>query len=166
VLAPAIHPLANHRLICCLSLSSSFARYDFSVLLALLLINGNVAYFEEAKAANDIDELRKTLSNVTLVRRAGMSDAEIEAKFLVPGDMCVIRLGDIIPADCRMLDKQTAQCDQSMITGESLPVTKVRGDFLFSGSVLTRGDDVVCMVSEYPSFAAHSTLHAPSKPPL
>ncbi|MEM0060604.1 MAG: HAD-IC family P-type ATPase, partial [Fervidicoccaceae archaeon] len=59
-------------------------------------------------------------------------------KFLVPGDIVIVELGDVVPADCKILEGSIS-VDQSILTGESLPVDLSSGDVIFSGSVVRRG---------------------------
>lgn len=66
--------------------------------------------------------------------------SEQEAAILVPGDIISIKLGDIIPADARLLEGDPLKVDQSALTGESLPVTKSPGDEVFSGSTCKQGE--------------------------
>jgi H+-transporting ATPase len=73
------------------------------------------------------------------VRRDG-SWTDIEARELVPGDVVRIRIGDIVPADVKFLNGESAEVDQSALTGESLPVTRRPGDVLYSGSTVDRGE--------------------------
>ena len=62
------------------------------------------------------------------------------ARELVPGDVIRLRLGDIVPADARLLDGDPVEVDQSALTGESLPATRKPGDAVFSGSIIRRGE--------------------------
>ncbi|KAG2241703.1 hypothetical protein Bca52824_090276 [Brassica carinata] len=66
--------------------------------------------------------------------------SEQEAAVLVPGDIVSIKLGDIIPADARLLEGDPLKVDQSALTGESLPVTKHPGQGVFSGSTCKQGE--------------------------
>lgn len=65
---------------------------------------------------------------------------EQDAAILVPGDIISVKLGDIIPADARLLEGDPLKIDQSALTGESLPVTKAPGDQVFSGSTCKQGE--------------------------
>ncbi len=65
---------------------------------------------------------------------------EEEAAILVPGDIISIKLGDIIPADARLLQGDALKVDQAALTGESLPVTRSPGDGVFSGSTVKQGE--------------------------
>jgi len=65
---------------------------------------------------------------------------EQDAAILVPGDIVSIKLGDIIPADARLLEGDALSVDQSALTGESLPVTKNPSDEVFSGSTVKKGE--------------------------
>ena len=64
----------------------------------------------------------------------------IQAKQLVPGDLIRLRLGDIIPADARLLKGDPVKVDQSALTGESLPVLHKTGDAVYGGSILKQGE--------------------------
>lgn len=72
------------------------------ILIAVLVINAMIGFFEEAKAENALDALKNTLALKSKCWRNGQL-VEVESKFLVPGDVIAIRLGDIVPADCRYL---------------------------------------------------------------
>ena len=63
-----------------------------------------------------------------------------KARELVPGDVIRVRLGDIVPADARLLAGDPIEVDQSALTGESLPVTRKPGEAVFSGSIIRQGE--------------------------
>ena len=121
-----------------LVLTAVTARWtDFGVILALLLLNGLVGFWEEHQAANAIEALREQLAKQARVLR----DREwrlVPAEQLVPGDLISVQRGDVVPADGVIADG-TAEADESVLTGESLPVAKQAGDGLFSGTVVSRG---------------------------
>ena len=62
------------------------------------------------------------------------------ARELVPGDVIRLRLGDIVPADARLLEGDPVEVDQSALTGESLPATRKPGEAVFSGSIIRQGE--------------------------
>src|SRR5208283_2500880 len=62
------------------------------------------------------------------------------ARELVPGDVIRMKLGDIVPADARLLDGDSVDVDQSALTGESLPVTRKPGEAVFSGAIIRQGE--------------------------
>ena len=112
---------------------------DFSIIFILLFANAAIGFFEEHQAGNAIAALKKKLAVKTLVRRDGAL-VTAEARTLVPGDVVRLRLGDIIPADARLLSGDPIEVDQSTLTGESLPVEKNNGDAVYSGSIVRRGE--------------------------
>lgn len=73
---------------------------DFGILVGVLLLNAIIGFMEEAKAENALDALKNTLALKCRCFRNGKL-VETDAKDLVPGDIVALRLGDIIPADCR-----------------------------------------------------------------
>ncbi|MGF2944785.1 plasma-membrane proton-efflux P-type ATPase [Mycobacterium sp. Lab-001] len=125
---------------------------DAVIIGVLLAMNGLVAYFEEHQASNAIAALKQRLTSSARVLRDG-AWATVAVRELVPGDVTRVRLGDVMPADLRILDDVTLEVDQSALTGESLAVSRGRGEALFSGSVVVRGeaDALVCAtgVSSY-----------------
>ena len=112
---------------------------DLAIILGLLSVNALVGFWEEYQAGNTIDALRAKLALRAQVRRDG-DWVDIPAREIVPGDVVRLRLGTIVPADARTLDAGEVQVDQSSLTGESLPVSRSRGELVYAGSVLRRGE--------------------------
>ena len=112
---------------------------DFFVILFLLFSNALVAFWEEHQAGNEIAALRAKLATTARVLRDGKW-ATPKVADLVPGDVIRLRLGDIVPADARLLAGDPVQVDQSALTGESLPATRKPGEAVFSGSIIKRGE--------------------------
>jgi H+-transporting ATPase len=112
---------------------------DFFIILLLLLANAVVGYTEERQAGNAIHALKANLAINARVKRDG-EWVTPAARELVPGDVIRLRLGDIVPADARLLDGDEIEVDQSALTGESLPVTCKPGAAVFSGSIIRRGE--------------------------
>ncbi len=112
---------------------------DFIIILALLLMNGLVGFWEEYEAGNAIAALKAKLALQARVKRNG-AWSTIASKQLVPGDIIRLRMGDIIPADARLLAGDPIEVDQSALTGESLPVSHESGDTVYSGSIIKQGE--------------------------
>ena len=112
---------------------------DFFIILLLLVANAVVGFWEERQAGNAIDALKARLAIKARVKRDGKW-INPPAKELVPGDAIRLRLGDIVPADARLLDGDEVSVDQSALTGESLPATRKPGEAVFSGSIVRRGE--------------------------
>ncbi|MGA7614626.1 MAG: plasma-membrane proton-efflux P-type ATPase [Thermoanaerobaculia bacterium] len=120
---------------------SAVARHwpDFGIILLLLLANGVVGFWEEREAGNAIAALKARLAIKARVKRDG-AWITCESRELVPGDVIRLCLGDIVPADARLLDGDSVEVDQSALTGESLPATRKPGEAVFSGSIIRRGE--------------------------
>ena len=120
---------------------SAAARHwpDFGIILVLLLANAMVGFWEEHQAGNAIAALKATLAIKARVKRDGKWITPA-ARELVPGDVIRVRLGDIVPADARLLDGDPVEVDQSALTGESLPATRKSGEAIFSGSIIRQGE--------------------------
>ncbi|KAJ7951416.1 Plasma membrane ATPase [Quillaja saponaria] len=131
---------------------------DFVGIVCLLLINSTISFIEENNAGNAAAALMARLAPTTKVLRDGQWQ-ERDAVILVPGDIISIKLGDIIPADARLLEGDPLKIDQATLTGESLPVTKRTGDGVFSGSTCKHGEiEAVVIATGVNSFfgkAAH-----------
>jgi len=112
---------------------------DFFIILTLLAANAAVGFWEEYQAGNAIAALKRKLALRARVKRDGKW-MTIPARELVPGDLIRVRLGDIVPADARLLDDDPVEVDQSALTGESLPVDRRTGDTVYSGSVIRQGE--------------------------
>ena len=112
---------------------------DFFIILLLLCSNAVVGFWEEHQAGNAIEALRAKLAITARVRRDGKW-ATPAASELVPGDVIRLRLGDIVPADARLLEGDSVEVDQSALTGESLPATAKAGEAVFSGSIIRQGE--------------------------
>jgi H+-transporting ATPase len=112
---------------------------DFFIILLLLVANGVVGFWEEHEAGNAIAALKAKLAINARVKRDGKWITP-PARELVPGDVIRMRLGDIVPADARLLAGDTVEVDQSALTGESLPAERKSGEAVFSGSIIRQGE--------------------------
>ncbi|CAN1134689.1 ATPase 7, plasma membrane-type [Linum perenne] len=132
--------------------------HDFVGIIVLLIINSTISFIEENNAGNAAAALMAQLSPKARVLRNGRWSEE-DASILVPGDIISIKLGDIVPADARLLEGDPLKIDQAALTGESLPVTKNPGSGVYSGSTCKQGEiDAVVIATGVHTFfgkAAH-----------
>ncbi|KAG0346348.1 plasma membrane H+-ATPase [Podila humilis] len=112
---------------------------DFVGIVLLLLANATIGFIEERQAGNAVKALMASLAPQAKVKRDGQW-ATVEAACLVPGDVIAVKLGDIVPADARLIDGMNISIDQAALTGESLPANKHKGDEIFSGSTVKQGE--------------------------
>ena len=120
---------------------SAVARHwpDFGIILLLLVCNAMVGFLEERQAGNAIAALKAKLAIKARVKRDGTWITPAASE-LVPGDVIRFRLGDIVPADARLLAGDPVEVDQSALTGESLPAMRNPGEAVFSGSIIRQGE--------------------------
>ncbi len=119
---------------------------DLIIILVLLIFNGVVGFWQEFQAGNAVEQLKKGLALKGRVLRDGKWQ-EVNARELVPGDIVRLRLGDIIPADVKLIEGDYLSIDQAALTGESLPVNKKEGDVAFSGSIVKQGEMVALVTA-------------------
>jgi P-type Ca2+ transporter type 2C len=96
---------------------------DFAVIVVVIIINALLGFYQERKAENALDQLKKMAVSKTIVMRGG-SRIEIDSSQIVPGDILLLREGDKVPSDCRILECNRLKIDESVLTGESMPSDK------------------------------------------
>ena len=119
---------------------------DFALVIALLFVNAVIGFTEEHKAENVIELLKKKMALKARVLRNGKWQT-IPVKELVPGDVIRVRIGDIVPADASIEEGEYLMVDESALTGESEPAEKTKGEKLYSGSVVKRGEVTAVVTS-------------------
>ncbi|WP_297418245.1 plasma-membrane proton-efflux P-type ATPase [Thermococcus sp.] len=112
---------------------------DFAIITSLLIINAVVGFWQEHKAENIMEYLKEKLTIESRVFRDGKWKT-VPARELVPGDIIRVRMGDIIPADVKLIEGDFITVDESALTGESVPVTKKAGEMIYSGTIVKRGE--------------------------
>ena len=113
---------------------------DAVIIGVLLVMNGVVAFTEEHQAA-ERDRRAQAAAGHHGAGAAGTARGRrCRCASWCPGDVIRVRLGDVVPADARLLGDASLQVDQSALTGESLPVTRGAGGALYSGAVVVRGE--------------------------
>ena len=128
----------------------SFGTGDLSdgvIITAILIINAALGFSQEFRSERAIEKLSKVISHNVAVHRDGQPTS-IPVADLVPGDVVVVKEGDIVPADLKVLSTDNVEVDESQLTGESVPVPKSAegeaahegGSLLFTGSTVVRGE--------------------------
>lgn len=119
-------------------------------ILVVIIINAGIGFVTELRAVRSMEALRELGQVTSKVRRDG-EIVEVPAQQLVPGDIVILEGGDIVTADLRLIEASKLQCDESTLTGESLPVDKdvnplpqhpplaERKNMAFKGTAVTRG---------------------------
>lgn len=121
-------------------LSAIVGRWDdFALIMAMLLINAGIGFFQERSASSALGALKKQLALKARVLRDGQW-READAGTLVPGDILRLRLGDVVPADVKLFGEGFLSVDQAALTGESLPVSLEAGKPAYSGSMIKQGE--------------------------
>jgi P-type Ca2+ transporter type 2C len=124
---------------------------DAIIIVAILIINALLGYYQELKAETSIRALQRLTENHVRLLRSGI-ETLLSAHQLVPGDIVLLGEGDLVPADVRILVSHALQVDEAILTGESLPRDKgdditlppdtpiyERTNTLFSGTSILRG---------------------------
>ena len=123
---------------------------DMSVILGVAVINALIGHIQESNAEKSLKSIRNMLSSEALVIRQGKHET-VPTTALVPGDIVVIRAGDRIPADLRVIEAHNLCVEEAILTGESTVVQKETGalsgelplgdrlNLLFSGTTVSSG---------------------------
>jgi len=131
---------------------------DAGVILVVVFLNATVGFIQEYKAEEIIEKLRRSLRYKVLVLRDGIQK-EIDSKFLVPGDIVLLESGDNVLADCRILEQENLQANESVLSGESFPIDKnakslnksvvlaERKNMLYAGTTIARGKSTAIVVA-------------------
>jgi H+-transporting ATPase len=119
---------------------------DLTIITSLLLFNALLGFWEEHEASHALDALKNSLALKARVLRSGKWE-QVDARTLVPGDIVRLYLGDVVPADCKLIQGDYISIDQSALTGESLPTTKKSGENAYSGSVVKQGEMVAVITA-------------------
>ena len=90
----------------------------------MVMISSLLRFFQEFRSNQAAEKLKSMVKTTATVQRKDIGKLEIDIKELVPGDIIIISAGDMIPADCRVIQSKDLFVSQAMLTGESLPVEK------------------------------------------
>ncbi len=111
------------------------------VIIILIIINALLGFVQEYRTSKSLEMLKRLSSPLATAIRDGQPQT-IEAEDLVPSDVILLEAGDRIPADCKIITSVSLACDESMLSGESLPVEKQVGEghhLAFMGTIVTKG---------------------------
>lgn len=128
-------------------------------ILSMIALSVVLGYYNEYKAEKIVEDLRQAISIKAVVTRDGKS-LQIDSKLLVPGDLVSVYVGDIVPADMRIVRSKDLQTNEATFTGESFPVEKTSDrldlqhptpqqltNYLFMGTVVVHGSAQGIVVS-------------------
>jgi Ca2+-transporting ATPase len=114
-------------------------RIEAAVILAIIAINALLGFVQEYRAERALVALRTLITHWARVRRDG-ANRQIPATELVPGDLVLLEIGDRVPADLELVRTDELTLDESIITGESLPVEKsAGGGTAFMSTIVSAG---------------------------
>jgi H+-transporting ATPase len=115
---------------------------DFVGIVFLLILNAIIGYVEKYRAGNAVKALMASLAPECRVKRNNGVWSTVDVGELVPGDIVAIKLGNVVPADARIVSSPggTISLDQAALTGESLPVSKKIGDVILSSTTCKQGE--------------------------
>lgn len=119
----------------------SFFLHDYIeafFIFAIILLDSIFGFSQEYKAEKSLEKLKHYTSHTVRVIRDG-KESQIPAEDLVPGDIVILSEGERIPADGALLLTRHVEIDESILTGESLPVTKSTSEEVFMGTLITKG---------------------------
>lgn len=150
---------------------------DTGAILAAVVVNVALGFWQENKAQTILEHLASYIRVRARVRRDGQ-EQEIDAADLVPGDIIHVSQGDRIPADARLLFVNSLSVDESILTGESLPVEKSiepsnettalaeRTCMLYGGTLVVEGvgDAIIVATDEHTEFGKIALLTSQKKP--
>lgn len=111
---------------------------DGALIFGIVILNAIFGLYQEIKAEESINALKKMTVNKVRVIRDGM-EQEIESKYLVPGDMMLVEEGVKASADGVIIEGMNLEMNESVLTGESMSVEKKIKDLVYSGSIVARG---------------------------
>jgi H+-transporting ATPase len=119
---------------------------DFVIIAVMLLVNAGLDFFQEHRALNALKALKQRMTAETIVLREGEFKT-IPSRELVPGDIIKLRIGNIVPADVKLLKGDYLLIDQSALTGESLPVSKKANEVAYASTIVKQGEMLAVVVN-------------------
>jgi Ca2+-transporting ATPase len=131
---------------------------DMTVILIVVVVNAAIGYFQEFRASQIFEKLKKLVRVEAVVVRSGKIST-LDAEELVPGDIIILKAGRKVPADARLISVSNLEANETILTGESLPIRKQtkklkseailseRTNLVFMGTVLEAGEGLAVVVA-------------------
>jgi len=149
-------------------------RNDALIILAIIVLSVSLSFANEFSSEKAVADLRARVQRKAVAVRGGKSET-VNVADLVPGDIVQLAVGDIVPADLRLIDVHNIECNEAALTGEALPAEKsvaavhaAAADFAccaYSGTVVTNGVATGVVVATGRSAAIGSIAHKLSERP-
>ena len=115
-------------------------------IILLMVVSGLIRYVHDSRSSHAATALATMVSTTATVRRVGAGERQIPSEELVVGDIVTLSAGDIVPADCKLLESRDLRIAQGALTGESMPVRKDAAALLAAGARDTALTDAACLV--------------------
>jgi len=126
-------------LIVAAGLSIAFGeRVDGAIIIGIMLLSVGLGFFNEYRSEQTLEALRERTGRRATVLRDGHA-TEIPASGVVPGDVCLLQIGDVVPADMRLISVAELSVDESALTGEAFPVEKPVEADAYAGTIVRSG---------------------------
>ena len=132
---------------------------DAGAILAIVVLNAVIGFYQEFRAEKSISALKRMTAAQATVRRAGRVTS-IPAAGIVTGDILALEVGDLVPADARLLDVAALKCVESALTGESEAVTKTSAPLAARDVPLGDRENMVFMGTSVAAGAGHAVVVA------
>ncbi|MCL2754319.1 MAG: cation-translocating P-type ATPase [Oscillospiraceae bacterium] len=134
-------------LLCATGVSVAMGEYlDAAAIIVVVVLNAILGFVQEYRAEKTLEALKRLSAPTAQTFRDGRL-TQIDATQLVRGDVVRIEAGSRIPADCRLLSATAFEADESLLTGESLPIGKTTDSRVFMGTSVTRGHGVAEVIA-------------------
>lgn len=135
LLSPLVFLLIGASLISALAGDSK----DFFIIISIVLISAFFSYFQKSKAEHEAEKLKQKVSILADVLRDGVKK-QVPLLNLVIGDIVFLSVGDLVPADCKILAAKILSVDESLLTGEAFPKDKNIDEIVFMGTHVVSGE--------------------------
>ena len=138
---------------------------DALIIFIIVFLSGFLGFYQERGALNSLEKLLQMVEVKTAVLRGGQ-EIEVSNDHIVPGDIIILRAGDLIPADSVLIEANHFFVDEASLTGESVPVEKTTGTNIFLGTMVASGMGKALVVATGQSTEySHITQHVRFRPP-